>query len=173
MAHKEQIEFCNQVKNMHPENFVNKVVLDAGSLDINGNNRYLFDNCDYIGCDLALGKNVDIACPVHELLFRDGFFDTIISTNMLEHDSKYCKTLNKIAQLLKSNGLFFFSCATTGHREHGTKNTTPMDSPFTNDYYKNITEEDIRGCVDVDNIFSKYEFKINEISHDLYFWGIK
>jgi hypothetical protein len=32
MAHKEQIEFCILVKNMFPDYFKNKIVLDCGSL---------------------------------------------------------------------------------------------------------------------------------------------
>ena len=42
-----------------------------------------------------------------------------------------------------------------------------------NDYYKNITEEDIRAVIHVDDIFSSYEFEVEENHCDLYFWGIK
>ena len=42
-----------------------------------------------------------------------------------------------------------------------------------NDYYKNVTEKMIRDAVDVDKIFSSYEFEIEEDHCDLYFWGIK
>jgi hypothetical protein len=42
-----------------------------------------------------------------------------------------------------------------------------------NEYYENITEEDIRGFCDVDKIFSSYEFSVEENHCDLMFWGIK
>ena len=42
-----------------------------------------------------------------------------------------------------------------------------------NDYYKNLTEKDIRDCADFDEAFSDYEFSIDSNHHDLYFWGIK
>jgi hypothetical protein len=42
-----------------------------------------------------------------------------------------------------------------------------------NDYYKNLTEIDIRKCIDIDNIFSEYEFEVEYNHCDLYFWGIK
>lgn len=53
MAHPEQVEFCTRIKNKFPDFFKNKNVLDVGSLDINGNNRYLFQNCSYTGVDVA------------------------------------------------------------------------------------------------------------------------
>jgi hypothetical protein len=37
------VVFC---KNILPDFFINKRVLDVGSGDINGNNRFLFENCD-------------------------------------------------------------------------------------------------------------------------------
>ena len=41
------------------------------------------------------------------------------------------------------------------------------------EYYKNVDEEDVRECIDVDSLFSEYEFDV-ELNHcDLYFWGIK
>ena len=42
-----------------------------------------------------------------------------------------------------------------------------------NEYYKNLTEKDIRECINIENIFSEFEFSINHNHYDLYFWGIK
>ena len=39
MAHKEQRDFCFRVKNIYPDFFKNKKVLDIGSLDVNGNSK--------------------------------------------------------------------------------------------------------------------------------------
>ena len=39
MAHKEQVEFCNKVKDLFPNYFNNVKVLDVGSFDCNGNDR--------------------------------------------------------------------------------------------------------------------------------------
>ena len=68
MAHEEQTVFCKGVKARFPEFFKWTKVLDIGSMDINGNNRYLFEGCAYIGCDLGDGENVDIVCPGHEFV---------------------------------------------------------------------------------------------------------
>ena len=168
----EQKQFCKKIKAKFPESFRNKKVLDVGSLDINGNNRYLFEECIYLGLDLGSGLNVDIICPVHK--YYGGPFDTIISTEAFEHDINFQKSIKNIVNnLLRSKGLFVFTCATLGRREHGTSNNTAKDSPFTNDYYKNISGRDVREAVDLDLIFKDYAFGLNVHSSDLYFYGIK
>ena len=98
--------------------------------------------------------------------------------------------------MLKRGGLFFFTCATTGRPVHGTVSQDKIDKEnmktlqgtdivewktmpnviredWNNEYYKNITEKDIREAIDVDKIFEKYEFEVEEDHCDLYFWGIK
>lgn len=179
MAHKQQIDFCLGVKQKFPEYFEGSLVLDVGSLDINGNNQYLFKDCYYLGIDLLPGKNVDIVIEGHNLALPDETFDVIISTECFEHDKYYKKTLKNIIRLLKPGGLFIFTCATTGRPEHGTLSTTPHDAPFLNNfddwgnYYKNLTVKNVREVVDIKSIFQKSKFSTNPESHDLYFWGIK
>jgi hypothetical protein len=174
MAHPAQIKFCESLKNKFPEYFKEKRVLDVGSLDINGNNRYLFDDCDYIGLDVVEGKNVDVVCIAHEYEDVDGF-DVVLSTNALEHDMFYPLTLKKMVSLLKPNGLMFFSVANSW-KEHGTERTSPensgtskMGSEWEN-YYKNLTSNDIKKSVDLE-CFEEYKMKV--VNKDLRFWGIK
>jgi SAM-dependent methyltransferase len=174
MAHREQREWCELVKYAHDEYFVGTSVLDIGSLDINGNNRYLFEQCNYTGIDIGDGPNVDVVCSGH-LFKSDDLFDVVVSTECFEHDEHWQQTLkNVINNLLKDGGLFLFSCAAPGRPEHGTKRTSPKDSPFTNDYYRNLSEADIRSVLDCDEIFSNYKFKTRiDFPQDLYFYGIK
>lgn len=179
MAHQQQKDFCLSVKNKFPSFFRDKLVLDIGSLDINGNNQYLFENSGYIGIDLLPGRNVDFTSKGHELQFPDESFDVIISTECFEHDPFYAKTINNIVRMLKPGGLFLFSCATTGRPEHGTRRTTPEDAPFTHefgewgDYYKNLDENDIREVIKIDEIFFDFEFSVQNDTFDIYFWGLK
>lgn len=188
MAHEEQINFCKLVRNKFPEYFTNKKVLDIGSLNINGDNRYLFYNCEYTGIDIAEGKNVDIVTPGHLYDAPDSSYDFIISTECFEHDMYFKETLKNIIRLLKPNGMFLFSCAAPGREEHGTLRTTPENSPFTSNinvewsnYYHNISEKELRNILDLDKIFSSYnidehhEIKLSptRFINDLYFWGIK
>lgn len=179
MAHQQQIDFCKSVKQQFPHLFYNRLALDIGSLDINGNNQYLFEDCLYIGVDLLPGRNVDLATKGHELSFPNESVDVIVSTECFEHDQFYALTIKNIVRMLKPGGLFIFSCATTGRPEHGTRRTTPSDAPFTqefgewSDYYKNLEEGDIRDILDMDAIFESYSFSINLETYDLYFWGVK
>lgn len=179
MAHEQQRDFCESVKEHLPSFFDGKLVVDIGSLDINGSNQYLFENSGYLGVDLFAGRNVDIACKGHELALPDESVDVVISTECFEHDSHYEKTIKNIYRMLKPGGLFIFSCATIGRPEHGTRRTTPEDAPFIQslgewaDYYKNLEESDIRAVLDIDAAFDKYEFSTQSQTHDLYFWGVK
>ena len=68
-----------------------------------------------------------------------------------------------------------FTCASDGRPDHGTKRTTPDDSPLTLDwsYYRNLNEKDFTSNLDLSKIFKEWTFIYNKHSHDLYFWGIK
>lgn len=176
MAHPEQAVFCTHVRDKFPKKFHDVDVLDIGSLDINGNNRYLFTNYTYTGIDVGKGKNVDIVSKGHEFK-PNKQYDVVISTECFEHDMYWEKTLNNATELTKPGGIFLFTCATTGRQEHGTSRTTPQDSPFTHtlfsDYYRNLTQEDVEQALDLPAHFSEWKFDVNNNTKDLYFYGIK
>jgi SAM-dependent methyltransferase len=178
MAHPAQQRFFLRVKEQFSNRFSNCRVLDMGSLDINGNNRFLFDNYTYIGVDIGEGKNVDVISKGHEYKSNEKF-DIVISSECFEHDMYYRETLLNCYDLTKSGGLFTFTCASEGRPEHGTRRTSESDAPFLmdyemwGDYYKNLTEKDIREIFNCDEYFSQYYFEYNPIEKDLYFWGIK
>jgi len=161
--HDEQIDFCKKVKKKYPNHFKKKRVLDVGSLDINGNNRYLFKNCHYLGLDIVAGNNVDIVCHVHELIYDNPLpiFNTIICTEMLEHDKHWKKSLTAMYLLLKKGGLLLITAAGINRPEHGTTKTTPEDSPGTNNYYRNISAKMIEKVYNYENI----AFKLLEITN--------
>ena len=89
-------------------NVKNNNVLDAGSLNVNGDNKYLFSDCDYTGVDVGPGPNVDVVSLVHEIDMSNNY-DTIISTEMFEHDMYYEKSIKNIMRMLKIGGLFLFT----------------------------------------------------------------
>jgi hypothetical protein len=179
MAHSDQRIFCESIKTKFPNYFLNKKVLDVGSLDINGNNRFLFQDCDYTGIDIGPGLNVDIVSLAHEFKMPDSTYDVIISTEAFEHDMYYDLSIKNIIKLLKSKGLFLFTCATIGRPEHGTINFRPEDCPLTkhdknwSQYYKNLTREDFLKIKDFQNSFDTYSFYTNNNMCDLYFYGTK
>lgn len=181
MAHLQQQEFCDKIRNQHSKYFKNKKVLDIGSLDINGNNRFLFTDCDYTGLDVGQGPNVDVISVGHLFEGPDNYYDTIISTEVFEHDMFYEKTIENIVRMLKPGGMFIFTCASTGRAEHGTRKSDGSGSaPLLiqiseewSDYYKNLTEDDIRKIKNFNVTFPDGYFEYNTNSHDLYFYGVK
>lgn len=172
MAHPEQRKFVEETKEKYNKYFANVTVLDIGSLNVNGTFKDLFTESNYTGVDITEGRNVDVVAKGHEFKSKTKY-DVVCSGECFEHDEYYEKTLKNMYSLLKNNGLFFFTCATTGRPEHGTTRTTGKSIWGTsNDYYKNLTESDIRKALDV-KLFSDYEFIVNQSSHDIYFRGIK
>ena len=102
---------------------------------------------------------------------------------MFEHDKFLSLSFKNMVRVLKKGGLLLFTCAGPGRDEHGTKRTSPYDSPFTTkleeweDFYENVDEKKIRSIIDVDVMFSEYEFKLasgwGKPDADLQFYGIK
>jgi len=174
MAHPDQQLWCNKIKEEHPSYFINKRVLDIGALDVNGNNRYLFDNCKYVGLDVVPGPNIDVVSIAH-LYMPSALFDVVLSTNALEHDLYWRQTLDAMLTFLKPGGFLFFSVAAF-HNEHGTKRTSPSSSGTSRmgaeweNYYRNLHEVDIYENLDLSQ-FSKCSISI--FNKDLRFWGIK
>ena len=100
MAHAQQQNYCLSVKNKFPEKFQNASVLDVGSLDINGNNRYLFEGeCEFVGVDIVDGPNVDVVCRGHEYK-REKLFDVSVSTECFEHDEYWKESFQNMFDLL-------------------------------------------------------------------------
>ncbi len=151
MAHTAEQDWCLFVKNTFPEYFVNKKVLDVGAWDVNGNNRFLFTDCEYVGLDAGPGKNIDIVCLAHEYDAPDG--------------------------IIKPDGFLLITCAAPGREEHGTTKFGHWhpcsDLPGWADYYKNITTEDVKSALEPDKNFYKYFLYLNDLPKDLYFAGFK
>ncbi len=178
--HEEVRWFTSFVKKLLPDSFRNKRVLDVGAGDINGNNRFLFENCEYHGNDVIPAPNATIVSRTKDLPFADDVFDTIISTECFEHDPEYRESILKIYKMLKPGGLFVFTCASTGRNEHGTRRTTPTDSFGTRgkqedmqDYYKNLTEKDLNEVLPLNELFSKWDTYYDSNHKDLFFLGLK
>ena len=188
MAHIEQKQFILKIKEKFPRAFQNCKVLDIGSFDVCGNEKPYFDNCDFTGLDIGPGPGVDVVCPAQDYNAPDNTFDTIISCECWEHNPFYAESIQNAIRMLKPGGYFIFTCAYPGRPVHGVKSleevskqkyenwkTMPNVSidDWDNEYYRNLTEGDIRECIDIDNIFAEYEFEVEHNHFDLYFWGIK
>jgi SAM-dependent methyltransferase len=196
MAHKQQKDFIERTKQKFPKTFINKKVLNIGSFIINGSEIEYFTDCEIIGLDIGPGLGVDIVCSAHEYNEADETFDTIISCECWEHNPFYKESILNAIRMLKSGGAFIFTCATTGRPVHGTFSQDKIDQSkgqtlqgntfdkwismpnvsredWDNEYYRNVTEKDVRSFLDLDDVFSEYCFEVNDEHHDLYFYGIK
>jgi len=178
--HGEAKDFTEFVKKILRDYFLNKRVLDVGSGDINGNNRFLFENCEYHGNDVIAAKNVTVVSKTKDLDFEPASFDTIISTECFEHDPEYVQSFLKIYDMLKPGGLFVFTCASIGRAEHGTRRTSPDCSYGTVgnledmvDYYKNLNEKDLNDVLNLRELFSVWDTYYHNTAYDMYFLGIK
>lgn len=143
--HWQAIQFVTTVKNMLPEFFVGKSVMEVGAYIVNDSVRELFDTDDYVGLDLCDGPGVDITASGDEYLRGEGeTFDVVISCECFEHNPSYLETFQRMFDNLKPGGLFLFTCATSGRPEHGTTRSDPTLFPGTSsigiDYYKNLSD---------------------------------
>lgn len=173
MSHYEQQNFFAFAKSMYPEYFQNTSVIEIGSLNINGTIRDFYSNCNYLGVDVAEGKDVDLVIPGHELRFPSESFSVAASAECFEHNPYWKETFNNMYKI--ASKFVIFTCASDGRPEHGTARTTPQDSPFTIewDYYRNLNESDFTSNFDIKGMFKEHYFFYNRTSKDLYFWGLK
>ena len=170
MAHQEQREFFDRLRNRWPEMFDGVSVLEIGSLNINGTVRDFFTASEYVGVDVSDGPGVDVVCEGQLLTYPDNSFDVAVSAECFEHNPYWLETFANMVRM--SDRWVVFTCASTGRAEHGTTRTTPQDSPFTLqwDYYRNLTADDFLNSFDF-SCFESFEFEYNPVSHDLYFVG--
>jgi ubiquinone/menaquinone biosynthesis C-methylase UbiE len=173
MAHSQQRDFFQGVKNKKPEAFTGVEVLEVGSLNINGTVRDFFNSTRYIGADVAEGRDVDVVCNGENLDYPDNSFDVAVSAECFEHNPEWVATFRNMWRMSKK--YVMMTCASEGRAEHGTTRSDPGSSPLTLgwDYYQNLTEQDFRAEFNLDEMFDSYYFDYNADSCDLYFYGEK
>ena len=130
--------YVDAVLQTHPE--VQGEVLELGSYDVNGSVRPLFANRErfpeYLGVDMREGPGVDRVMIASEMAFQNKF-DTIVSTEMLEHDSRFWRTAVKIYFALKPLGHLIVTTRNVGYERHDY----PSDYwRFTSDGLKELFE---------------------------------
>ena len=185
--HPEQQIFCLEVKLKffpHYEPFHNARVLDCGSRDINGNNRFLFTNSEYVGVDICQGPNVDVVSPIHELTYPENSFDTVICAEVLEHDPHWIESIRNMIRMLKPGGLLIITCAGPERGPHSMHQAGGLTE---GEYYHNLAFWVGSGNMWSPGMLttgSNNGFRIGEEiadfnltygreGKDIYFWGIK
>lgn len=176
MAHPSQLDYVRRVKELFPQYFANKRVLEIGSLDISGTTRTFFTDCEYVGIDLDAGPGVDVVCEGQDYDAPDASFDVVISCEVMEHNPRWVDTVRNMIRLCKPDGMVMFTCATLGRGEHGTARSDPNSSPFTVEkgwnYYRNLTHRDFERSGAVASLPYRI-FAYQWYHNDLYFLGFK
>ena len=172
--HPQQQIFCLNVKlKFFPEYvpFHNARVLDCGSRDINGTNRFLFHNTEYFGADMYPGPNVDVVCPTHELTYPDNSFGCVICTEVLEHDPHWKDSIANMIRMLKPGGVLIITCAGP---ERGAHSMHQEGGLTEGEYYGNLDFSGIQECWNnaTGNSLKK-DIEMGRARKDIYFWGIK
>ena len=67
--------------------------------------------CEHVGCDVVQSSEhrVDVICQANELAFEDATFDTILSTQVIEHVADHGGLISEAYRLLRKNGVFIVS----------------------------------------------------------------
>lgn len=93
------------------DKYVTGKLLDVGC----GNKPYLKYllplTCEYVGCDIEQSslKRVDIICSAKSISIESNTFDTVISTQVLEHIDEPAEMISECFRVLKNNGYFVMS----------------------------------------------------------------
>ena len=97
-------------KKTYLSKYDNPKIVDVGSLDINGSIRDQINfKSEYIGVDLAEGKNVDkVLENPYKLPFDDNSTDIIVSISVFEHVEFFWETFLEMLRILKPNGKILF-----------------------------------------------------------------
>ena len=105
--HSTIIDFFQRMKKQYPDVFIEKRILECGSMEISGGTiRPFFDKAEeYIGIDWRKGKCVDVVSLIHEYRGKpDGYFDVVVSTQTLEHDPYWPNSVKRMVELTRVGG---------------------------------------------------------------------
>lgn len=97
------------------------IVLEVGSLNVNGSVREIFSDAKhYVGVDICLGKGVDLLIKGAHVKehFPKEYFDCVVCTETLEHDAEFWQTLDGIKAVLRPGGWLIITVATIGCPYH-------------------------------------------------------
>jgi SAM-dependent methyltransferase len=171
VAHPEQLDYVRSVREVFPQHFREVSVLEVGSRNVNGTVRIYFDGCDYYGIDCLPGELVEEVCLAREFS-PHRTFDTVICTEMLEHDPHTAESLlNVVGRLLRPGGLIVITAAGPARGEHGTTKTDGEQFGPDPEYYRSVTVDDLHDHLDPWCLFVSVRY--GNSGKDVYACGIR
>lgn len=111
--HTQVERFLHEVAARLPEVATSQRVMEFGAYDINGSPRGVFAMAqEYVGLDWRPGPGVDVVSLAHEYDgYPDGYFDAVVSTEMLEHDPFWRQSVARMVHLVRPGGCLVLTCA--------------------------------------------------------------
>jgi len=177
MAHLAQREFIESCLARFANNISSSAnVLEVGSQNINGSIRDYFPAAlskRWVGLDVGKGKGVDFVIPGELIQLPDGWADVAFSTECFEHAKYWREIFLNMIRVTHKDSLIVLTFAGIGRAAHGTMDTDTGSSPYTNDYYKNISLAEFASSFQLDKYFSRYSLEVNMAEGDTYFWGLR
>jgi len=161
--------FIQRVRDANPAAFQVESVLEVGSCDINGSPRQYFKGAtDYVGVDWKEGPGVDIVSIAHKFKGRpDGYFQFVISTEMLEHDPHAQASIQRMMALLAPKGSLLITCAGIGRHSHDIE-TSPKGG-----YYANVSAAFLSATILSTGRFKSVLIEDDAVACDLRFFGLR
>ncbi len=138
--HQEAFQFVQRYAAMLPGRHS---VCELGSRDVNGSVRPLFASAAcYLGIDTAPGPGVDLVADAADGRPQDGQrFDTVVSTECLEHTSAADKVCQTAYEILDVGGVFLVTAAGVMRAPHSGVDGGRLRA---GEWYANITAADLR-----------------------------
>jgi SAM-dependent methyltransferase len=73
--------------------------------------KYMFEHCRYEATDIKDPyKIMSFTCSLDSIPRKNGFYDAVLSTQVLEHVEYPQKVINEFFRILKPNGKLFLTC---------------------------------------------------------------
>lgn len=177
MAHASQKDFITACLSRHTQIAdSSKRILEVGSQNINGAIRDYFPEAiekQWVGLDIGSGPGVDFTIPGELIQLSNGWADISFSTECFEHAKQWKEIFLNMIRVTRADGLVILTFAGDGRSAHGTIDSDLESSPFTSDYYKNISLAAFASKFDLNMYFSRYAVEVSLDRGDTYFWGIR
>ena len=96
---------------------------------------------------------MDFTIPGELIQLPSGWADIAFSTECFEHAKRWKKIFLIMIRITHEGSLIVLSFAGPGRAAHGTVDSESVSSPYTSDYYKNISFTDFASSFELDKYF--------------------
>lgn len=135
--HSEARHFLAYCLLVFGEEYYKGKILDVGSFDVNGNNRFYFgEDVEYVGCDTRAGPNVTRVIDVKDIV--DELFDVVICTETI---NKSTDIVPDLWRLCKPGGILVITAS--GVERGGREDLVPTLKKYGCSVYANDAHKDI------------------------------